>query len=199
MASFRIERTHPVAGEEGGGEERRREAHTARPGSHSPQCRSPLSSGCVLLRSVAASTRANRRCIDPTTIIYFILGEGMKNTIQTMGSGGGGVGGRRGGARRRGGFDAFVVSGYVSGAGEALLAARAIPRGTLVLRVAPVTGIPYASELGVVCGGAPTAIIHSCVSSFHLSLAPAVARARLNLTPALTQQTRTPRIAALPY
>ena len=61
-----------------------------------------------------------------------------------MGSGGGGGGG---------GFDALVPA-YVEGAGEALRAAYTIKSGTRILRVAPVAGIPYAAELGVVCGRA---------------------------------------------
>jgi hypothetical protein len=71
-----------------------------------------------------------------------------------MGSGGGGGGG--------GGFDALVPA-YVEGAGEALRAAYAIKPGTRLLRVAPVVGIPYAAELGVVCGGCFQSCDASCV------------------------------------
>ena len=55
-----------------------------------------------------------------------------------------------------------MVPAWVEGAGEALRAAHTIRSGTRILRVAPVAAVPYAAELGVVCGRAfpsPTALV----------------------------------------
>lgn len=50
------------------------------------------------------------------------------------------------------GFDA-VIPCHVAGAGEALRAARDLPIGTRLLRVAPLAAVPYAAELDGLCGG----------------------------------------------
>lgn len=60
-----------------------------------------------------------------------------------------------------------VTPWFVDGKGEALVASRDLPRGTLLVRVAPFAAVPYGRFLHVVCSGClqPCGDDESCVCS----------------------------------